>query len=399
MSVPTNQPEFTETNQTWNLGLLYQDLAIAKQQLAPYKRKGLTPTEKLHLRGLLHGYSPARIAEQLCKSSRGVEADLSETLYRYIEKLTARSPNTLKNWRDVVDWLEAAGYKVAQQPQLSTPESQFIIGPPILHPRHFFGRDREIKRLFGLLNHIPLQNAAIIGPRRSGKTSLLHYLKGITTTLTTELRPQQRNDWLAMPEQYRWVFVDFQDPRLSTQQGLLSHILSHLSLPIPVPCELEQFMEVVVKHLHQPTVILLDEIGTALSRYPELNDAFWEGLRSLATNQLQGQLAFILASHKSPVQLAEHQGHSSPFFNIFGYTAHLGPLTQSEALSLIESAPMPFPEADVEWILAQSGCWALLLQILCRERAITLEEDPDDREWQQEGLRQIQPFRYLLQSS
>jgi len=56
----------------------------------------------------------------------------------------------------------------------------FIAGPPITHPRHFFGRTRELRRLFGLWQQAPLQNAAIIGPRRSGKTSLLNYLRTIT---------------------------------------------------------------------------------------------------------------------------------------------------------------------------------------------------------------------------
>src|SRR3569832_801233 len=55
--------------------------------------------------------------------------------------------------------------------------SPFITGPTITHPRNFFGRQRELKRLFDLLKRYPLQNAAIIGKRRSGKTSLLHYLK------------------------------------------------------------------------------------------------------------------------------------------------------------------------------------------------------------------------------
>ncbi|NIR92457.1 MAG: ATP-binding protein, partial [Gammaproteobacteria bacterium] len=80
-----------------------------------------------------------------------------------------------------------------------------------------------------------------------------------------------------------------------------------------------------------PTVILLDEIGVALQRYPELDDAFWESLRSLATNQVGGHLAFVLAGSESPDELARHSGFGSPFFNIFGYTAELGPLSEPEA--------------------------------------------------------------------
>jgi hypothetical protein len=272
----------------------------------------------------------------------------------------------------------------------------FLAGPPIMHPRFFFGRERELKRLFNLLKHRPLQNAAIIGPRRSGKTSLLHYLRQITLTPSDQLRPNQRRDWLARPGQYRWLLVDFQDTRLGSQAGLLHYLLSRLDLPIPEPCNLDRFMDVVSEELRQPTAILLDEIGVALQRYPELDDSFWEGLRALATHQVDGNLAFVLAAPEPPDQLAQHSELGSPFFNIFGYTASLGPLQEAEARELIASSPLPFPADDVDWILEQSGAWPILLQILCRERLIALEEGETDGAWRNDGLQQIAPFRHLL---
>jgi len=277
--------------------------------------------------------------------------------------------------------------------------SPFIAGPPIMHPRGFFGREREIRRIFGLLKRPPLQNAAIIGPRRSGKTSLLQYLKNITVTPSDQLRAGQRNDWLPQPERYRWVFVDFQDPRVGSREGLLRHLLTSLDLAVPAPCDLERFLDVMCRNLNLPTVILLDEIGAALQRYPELDDTFWEGLRSLASCPVGGNLAFVLASHTSPIELAHDSGHSSPFFNIFGYTATLRPLTEAEARALIASSPLPFPAEDVSWILEQSGRWPLLLQLLCRERLAVLEEGETEAGWQAEGLRQIAPFRHLLEAA
>jgi hypothetical protein len=88
----------------------------------------------------------------------------------------------------------------------------------------------------------------------------------------------------------------------------------------------------------------------------------------------------------------------SPFFNIFGYTAILKPLTETEARVLIDSSPISFAPDDVEWILEQSGRWPILLQILCRERLITLEDGETDITWREEGLQQIAPFQYLLAS-
>jgi hypothetical protein len=290
------------------------------------------------------------------------------------------------------DW-QAIAYKEPEtQPPQTEESSPFITGAPITHPRHFFGRQRELKRLFDLLKRHPLQNAAIIGKRRSGKTSLLHYLKNITTTPPEQLRPGQKSDWLPHPERYCWIFVDFQDSRMASPERLLSYILECLKMNVPTPCELDYFMDVVSENLQTPTVILLDEIGVGLQRCPELDDGFWESLRSLATNHTGGNLAFVLATHESPIELARHTGHSSPFFNIFGYTATLGALTEAEARELIASSPIPFPAEDVAWILKQSECWLLLLQILCRERLFSLEDGEIGDDWRKYGLEQIKPF-------
>lgn len=126
MTNTPNHPseEFATATNQWDLERLYSDLASAKKEVALSSRKGLTPAEKLHLRGLLCGYSPKEIAEKLYKQHRGVEADLSKTLYRYTEVLTNRELNTLKSWRDVVDWLAEAGYKIQQ-------ESSQQVAPPI----------------------------------------------------------------------------------------------------------------------------------------------------------------------------------------------------------------------------------------------------------------------------
>ncbi|MCC3409667.1 MAG: NACHT domain-containing NTPase [Microcoleus sp. PH2017_10_PVI_O_A] len=103
---------FAEAGTNWDLQKLYKDLAVAKREFAPHKRRGLTETEKKHLRGLLCGYSPAEMAEKLHKSARGVESDLCSTIYPYVKQLTKRPLNTLKNWRDIPEWLEQTGYKI-----------------------------------------------------------------------------------------------------------------------------------------------------------------------------------------------------------------------------------------------------------------------------------------------
>jgi hypothetical protein len=267
----------------------------------------------------------------------------------------------------------------------------FVVGPPIQHCRQFFGRQAELKRLFDGVSRFPLQNIALIGRHRSGKTSLLHYIRMITTATPDQVRPGQRTDWLKQPDRYRWVFVDFQDARMCSRAGLLRYLLDELGMPVPEPCDLISFMDVVSRNLHTPTVILLDEIGAALEA-PELDLPFWWSLRSLGSNQTDGMLGFVLTSHQPPDQQAHAYGKPSPFFNIF-QRLDVGPLAEAEARELIDSSPQPFAQADIEWIIDQSGGWPACLQILCNTLLTALESGMVGNSWREEGLRQIAPYR------
>ncbi|MCA9937142.1 MAG: hypothetical protein KC418_00760 [Anaerolineales bacterium] len=279
---------------------------------------------------------------------------------------------------------------------LAMSPAAFIAGPPILRPRDFFGREWELKQIFHRLQGGMLQHVAVMGARRSGKTSLLHYLRQITTASTPSLRPDQRQDWLPHPQHYRWVFVDFQDSRMLRQSTFLGYLMDQLEIPRPEPCELNTFMEAVSENLHMPAILLLDKIEAALAS-PELDMPFWWNLRSLVTNQTGGNLGIVVTSHKQPVELAQDYGKPSPFFNIFGYAINLGPLRETEARALIASSPVPFAAEDTAWILEQSKGWPALLQILCAIRLIALETGQHDQLWREDGLRQIKHHRHLLE--
>lgn len=271
----------------------------------------------------------------------------------------------------------------------------FIVGLPITQPRSFFGREYELSRIFGLWRHFPLQNVAIMGAKRSGKTSLLHYLKAIHTAEPGQLRPGQRANWLPEPQRYQWVFVDFHDVRMHQRQRLLQHVLSGLGLPAPEGCDLPAFMDLIDQHLRTPAIILMDEIGAALTS-PDLDQAFWWGLRSAGVNQARGNLGFVLTSCQPPAQIAQDQGKLSPFFNIFGHSFTLGPLLESEARELITSSPLPFEPADVEWILTESGRWPGPLQLLSHLRLEALKDSLPGAAWRAEGQRQLASFRQVL---
>ncbi|MEH1824112.1 MAG: hypothetical protein V7L22_01870 [Nostoc sp.] len=108
---PIPQP-FTQAENDWDLASLCQDITSAKQEISG-KPKQLTPLEITCLKGLLCGYSPSEIAAAINREVRGLRVDLSRGLYRYIEVLTKRPSNSLKDWREVTDWLAKANYKTS----------------------------------------------------------------------------------------------------------------------------------------------------------------------------------------------------------------------------------------------------------------------------------------------
>ncbi len=277
------------------------------------------------------------------------------------------------------DLLAAAGFASGQI--VSGHINPFIAGQPVRHG-HFFGREEVLEDLFNLWKafpNMPIQNAAIWGERRIGKTSLLLHLKDIATANSTEtrLRNGQKTDWLPNPENYSWIFVDFQDARVCSQKRFLEYVLKNMkleesddaALSLSNDNPLSEFSDLVSRCLKKPAIILLDEIDFALEQCPqELDNAFWEGLRALSTTMLESQcLGFVLASRRHPVELGElGKGNASPVFNIFGHVIELKEFTEEQARALIDSSPEAFPEDDIQFMLKKSECKPHLLQILCR---------------------------------
>ncbi|MEG4628026.1 helix-turn-helix domain-containing protein [Microcoleus sp. w1-18aA5] len=104
---------FVEAESRWDLKTLYSDLAAVKG-------KPLTPVEKLHLQGLLCGYSPAEIAEKLKKNPKGVETDLCASIYKYVKAFVGKGIEKIENWRNIAEWLEDAGYKTQSSAKFPT---------------------------------------------------------------------------------------------------------------------------------------------------------------------------------------------------------------------------------------------------------------------------------------
>lgn len=265
---------------------------------------------------------------------------------------------------------------------------------PITDPRRFFGRERECRRIFTWLLHEPLQDIALIGPQKSGRTSLLHYLRAAGETPATQLRPGQRGQRLPDPDLYRWATIDFHDARWFSPANLLRSILVQLDFPVPHPLTLDTFMGTMSDGVTARTIIMLDELSAALE-LPGYDLRFWNSMRALATSATSNRLAFIITAADDPPRLAAHYGKTSPFFNLFS-TIRVGPLTDAAARELIAASPLPFAPADVTWILNQSRLWPVLLQMLCQERLAALAEGDDSDVWRVEAARHLARYAHLV---
>ncbi len=275
------------------------------------------------------------------------------------------------------------------EPSTKRAESVFIAGPPIEHPRNFFGREKELKWLFSLLKTHPLQNVVIIGKRRSGKTSLLNYLRRITTTPVDQLRPGQKYDWLPNPQAYRWIFVDFQDARMAQRERLLRFLLKSMEVPVPDSCNLESFMDQDNSRISQPTVILMDNIDIGLQRCSESDSYFWNSFLSLTMNQKHENLTFIMTSSEELTGLLDS---SSSFSSFYSSTISLKQFTENEVRELINSSPLPFTETDIDRILAASNGWPSLAQKECESHLFYLKSNRPNSDFFISGIQLLLQF-------
>jgi hypothetical protein len=272
----------------------------------------------------------------------------------------------------LTDWFQSENRPIIPQPR-----------KPIVFPHHFFGREAVLKRIKWAWDHNGLGNIALIGPRSSGKTSLLHYLEEMGS-LRPYLRPDQPKGWEDWrPVNIQFAVVDFHDPGMCQPEVLFCEILQQLNLAPSLDENLEGFIN-KLKRVEKPTIIMMDEIHVGIR---EIGAEFWYGMRHLCGHN--PYLGFLVTARKSVEQLALDYGKASPFFNLFG-NIELEPFTEAEAQELLDHLPSEISQTDKRWILKTSQRWPALLQILCDECLFALKQGEQKKVWKNRGLRAIQ---------
>ena len=172
---------FSEAAKDWELTRLYQNLESTKQNQLGEKR--LTSLQKICLQGLLCGYSPEQIASQLPGELQGLIVTLTWRLHECIRTMIGIIPSENESYRDIPNWLEAAGYKKKEPKKEKFISSPLVFNPYQLQFRYedlkiapdvefFYGRSQEQDTLKQWIQKEQCRLVAVVGIFGIGKTTL-----------------------------------------------------------------------------------------------------------------------------------------------------------------------------------------------------------------------------------
>jgi hypothetical protein len=232
----------------------------------------------------------------------------------------------------------------------------------IPHPDMFFGRKPVVKRIMSRISAESPQSVSLVGERRIGKSSLLNFLNF----------PQTRLTYMDEPEQYLFLFIDFQQLRATEETEIIRMIFTELKKQLGNEIELVcnenfdglRFLCDQITEKEYKFILFFDEFES-VTKNEHIGPEFYSFFRSLANNF---DVAFVTASGRNLKDMCvSHQISDSPFFNIFA-VHHLGLFKETEALQLIEkpSEQWGIPLAPVAGtILEQGGLYPFFLQMAC----------------------------------
>ena len=242
----------------------------------------------------------------------------------------------------------------------------------IQDPRHFYGRRRELARIFSRIGVERPQSVSVVGERRIGKSSLLFQVS----------LPEVQKKYLSDLSSLIVIFLDFQQMRNIALEEFFVAVTAQIrrvdpEIAGPEAGDYRTFQQIQerLSEKNKRLILLFDEFE-AITLNPAFDRDFYAFLRSVANN---AAVAYVTSS-KTEIQRLCHSSAvaDSPFFNIFS-TLRLRPFENKEAHELIA---VPSHEAGIPLepfasdILALAGKFPFYIQIACSVYYDWLEENP-----------------------
>lgn len=277
-----------------------------------------------------------------------------------------------------------------------TEKQCFFTAGAIRAEEHFFGRVKETRGILGLLRRD--QNVSVVGPRRIGKSSLLHHIS----------RPPVFEAHHLSKTRHRFVYIDCCDLADSDVSETRFRILQRAEQEIPEisfslsrqAVSAEHFRRFLrnVERVGLRCIIMLDHFDFLVEN-PQLDHDFLESLRAM---NAMHQTIYMVASTE-PLDKLENiwislRHQPSPFFNIF-YSQALGPFSQDESraflLQRFESVSLSVPNSVADLIVSRTKGHPYHLQ---RAGAFTVRLLGDSQErWNKHLTKLLQD--YLVDAS
>lgn len=228
----------------------------------------------------------------------------------------------------------------------------FLNRNKVTSPDEFFGRKKEIDLILAQITYPEPQSLALIGERRSGKSSLLTYIyhllseqkityPGSNKLVCIFLDPEEIAT--EHPNDMAWVIID---ELVSENPSLLKYIKAYPprdeEKAIP-----ERHPRIILKNLIKDAckdnykfVFLIDEFEL-LAKNKELSESgFLQYMRSISDSYA---LAFVTSSRKPLEEICEeHNIGGSPFNNNFSSPLYLGLLERNDCKELIQGTLKKF---------------------------------------------------------
>ena len=250
----------------------------------------------------------------------------------------------------------------------------------IQNPREFFGRRREVRRIYSRIDASHPQSISVVGDRRIGKSSLLNFVHS----------KSNRRQHMTTAADTIFVYLDFQGKADFDVPKFIDYLFNSMAVETGDKtcfrdCDrtLDELKNVIEKMHGQGKrmIVMMDEFECITSN-DNFEAQFFSFLRSLANSY---RVAYVTSSVDELQLMCHNEDISdSPFFNIFS-NLPLRPFTEKEALELITvpSAECEAPlEKHAERILDLAGRFPFFLQIACSSVIEHLLDGDREVDWE-----------------